>query len=291
MSTVQTDEQSLPDKSTILTVCLILVALFVNSIGTLVFSNLNIGPSSYFWISLLCFSIGGLVAQPCLLAVWATLSPQTMQRRTLCSFGVLLFLTGIYLLVLLAADQFAGEPIGALVFFGIAIGLYFLAMIPVFAFRLKSRHALSSQKSDIDTDQSIQFGIRHIFALTTAVALLVPIAQYVFKNVGPSRDMPWLEISVFIVLHSLLVWGAFLFTVACVFATSRVRYYICLAFYLVVAPVIVVALLSLYFLTFRPMDTQSCVNGVAFAIGFSTVMIAVLQMYYSIGYRLRSVNG
>ena len=72
------------------------------------------------------------------------------------------------------------------------------------------------------------------------------------------------------------------------FADKPVQYWISLAFYLPIAPLIVASWMSFYFNSFRQTG-QNWINGTVFALGFSLAMISVLKVYFLIGYRLRPV--
>lgn len=288
MSTIQPVATQPRAATIVLTIFLVIAAIFGNSFGTFLFvdSGLNSDLSN----AILSFLIGALVAQPCLLALWATLSSQKLTHRVMFSCGVLALVTTLYLVVLTLFDNRI-EVIVPLILTGISFGTYFLAMIPNMVFRWKSRHAFSSQAIATETNDAVQFGIRHILILMTAVAVLVPIAQRVFQSVRLQGSEPWLEISVFIALYAALIWGAFLLTIACVFANRPIFYFVSTTFYLAFAPVGVAVLMSVYFVSFQPLDTENCIYGICFATGFSLTMIAVLRMYFSIGYRLRPIAG
>jgi hypothetical protein len=164
----------------------------------------------------------------------------------------------------------------------------FLAAMPVCLFRLKSKHVLAVGEAKNEVDQSIQFGIRHIFFLMTGTAILIPIAKMVFEKSGSEPGGGWLVILVFIAFYLLLTWGAFLFAIACVFAARRAPHLIALLVYVVVMPALVIFTLSYFFLTFS-FDVGVCVFGTCFVACFAITIIAVLSMYRSIGYRLRPV--
>lgn len=284
-------QPTLSNKPIVLTICLIFLALVGNSLGAAIFTNASFSPSDRIWVPVLSFLIGALASQPCLLATWLGLSPQNLGRRILCTAGVLIFLTVAYIATMILFGKLPNntQTEVMLVIPGISIGLYLFAAFPISLFRWKSRHALSRTGTGVETGQSVQFGIRHIFALMTAVAILVPVCQWLFRG-SFTAGVPWFEIAVFICLYGLTVWGAFLLTFAAVFATKRAAYWGSLVLYVAIAPVVAATLMAVYFASFRPLDIENCINGILFATGFSLTMVAVLSAYYSTGYRLRPVG-
>ena len=281
------DQPTLSNKPIVLTICLIFLALVGNSLGAAIFTNASFSPSDRIWVPVLSFLIGALASQPCLLATWLALSPQSLGRRILSTMSILVFLTIAYIATLTCFDGIQIEVM--LVISGISIGLYLFAAFPISLFRWKSRHALSRTGTNVETDQSVQFGIRHIFALMTAVAILVPVCQWLFRG-SFTAGVPWFEIAVFICLYGLTVWGAFLLTFAAVFATKRAAYWGSLVLYVAIAPVFATILMAVFFVSFRPLNIDHCINGVLFATGLCLTMIAVLSAYYFTGYRLRPVG-
>lgn len=277
-----------------LTICLILVGAVGNSIGATIFMNASIGPNNKLTIAALIFSIGVLGSQPCLLATWLVLSPQNLSRRIVYPTGVLFFLTAAYLATIAYVTALAfGDVVNVepmLIIFALSIGMYLLAAIPISLFRWKSRRALSQTEANVATDESIQFGIRHIFVVMTAVAILIPLCQWLFRDVVWPRGAPWFEILFFIVSHCLLVWGAFLLSCGCVFATRRIVCWVSLVLYVAIAPVVVTALMSLYFSAFRSFDVGNYINTIVFVSGFSLAVTVVLSLYFSIGFRLLPVG-
>jgi hypothetical protein len=289
MHSIQPDKVSLSHPTLFLTIGIVLVAMFADVSATYLFSQPS-NPFSLVFEMTLCSALGALVAQPCLLSVWATLLAQRSVTRVAFSFFTLCAVTTVYLAALASTDK-TGMPIEViLIVFGVSFGLYLLASIPIGLFRWKSGHALSRLAAVEESDQSIQFGIRHIFILMTVVAVLLPVAKTLFGKVTSEPDAPWLAILSFLALYSLLVLGAFLSSIACVFSPRRVPYYIALVVYTSIMPIPVAYAMAYFSTIFNAMEISYVINGICFVTCFSLTMIAVLSMYRLIGYRLRPVG-
>lgn len=238
------------------------------------------------WSSALSFAIGALVAQPCLLAVWLSLSNQKLVVRSSIAIGLIVMLTLGYLAALVGFQRRGMPGQIPLIIGGLSLTIFVLVSIPLIVFRVKTERSISKgNKDDVDLN-SMQFGIRHILIATTVFAVAIPLAQPVFSTLSFDRDTPWFEILTFVGLFALLVWNICLLSVAVVFSNQRVRYLVVLVLTTLIAPIFVSIMLSLIFDSFRPFELTSCINSVLFAVSFSGSMIMVLWSYRAIGFQL-----
>ena len=268
-------------KAIVLTISLVVLALAGNSIGTTVFWNPNIDAEQ-----LLCFVLGMLIAQPCLVAIWFALGIQKFIVRAPLTVCILLLLVAGYVQTLFLLDGNQGMPMEVpLIALCIALSLFLLIIFPLWIYRIATKHVISQRhlKSRLGEEQ---FGIKHLLIATTIAAVLVGVGRYAIPDVDFS-GVPIGQIVSF--LLPFIATVSLLSYLSCAFVfLGRMRLLIGIT---IGSVIIVVPVVMFYFQPnwiFSGVEfTRAAANTFMFLLSLAATMLAVLFGYYSIGFRLK----
>ena len=269
-------------------VALVIFAAFGNFVGTLLFWHFDWMAAPLFFKTAFFFALGLLIAQPCLLSIWCVLARQAVIVRVPISLGILFVLICDYILTFrfLDSGSIPGEVL--IVFLGIPFSIVSAICVPLWLLRWKNGFSLGIGSQSENEIESSQFGIRHLFILTTATAIMIPIAQRTFGGASiDSSNAPWFELVSFIALYMMLAWLISMISIAIVFKReTRFRMVALMVIAVFLCPVFVSALLAFSFSSFR-WQFDNAVYSVAFALALATGICSVLGIFYRLGYRLQ----
>ncbi len=231
----------------------------------------------------ICGSIGLLVAQPSLLAIWCALGSQRLIVRLPLSVGILFGLFCCFVGSMHSLDK--SMPLEATVVMLVGASVLFgLIQIPLLMRRRKTGWVLGRPEQVGSATEDGQFHIKHLLLLTTGVAVLVTIAKTVLPDKGfQGGGEPWGQIAVFflsfIFFASLLAW----LTVAIIFYSQRLKASLLAIIAVLVGPVVLVLIMAVVF-TGLP-NTQIYLNCLAFASTLFLADMLVLYFFHCLGYR------
>lgn len=256
-----------------------------------------VGPSLFwnagdwgFWTYCALVATGGLVAEGCLLGIWAALGPQALIFRLPLTSALLLVLICAYMIGLqLPEDWMPLEAATAVIlaatltFVGVQLPLWLMGAIAGQRIDVPGRTDGARSKSG-----SSQFGLRHLLIATTAVALLLVLVQHAFPDALSAGPTDWMVL----VLPMFLFLG---FTVAlcapCVWLALRDNpgggWGPALAIAVVCGPVAVGAAMSAL-PGVGPVEKEAYLGVFFFGAGIVATVLSVLRIMRGVGYRLVS---
>lgn len=266
-------------------IALVLVSAIGNVVGTFYFWEISYRPFDQFiW----CIGLGLMVAQPCALAVWCALGTQKLVVRVPLTMGILFCLVCEYVGTLYALDN--SMPLE--ITFILIVGTFVLAafiQVPLWIFRLKTRHEISLMGEERKSAEDSQFGIKHLLITTTIAAVVAAVFQYTFKTGKFDGGAPWAEIIGFLVAFELFISVITLLCVAFVYSrASRTGIGVLLALVVMVGPFGVRSFVNAVTTGF--MDPNMLLNVFGFAISLTTALTVVLFAFHSMGYRMQRVS-
>lgn len=235
----------------------------------------------------ICFFCGLLIAQPCLLSIWCAAVKQRLIVRVSLTVGILLTLLMLYLLTLSSQDQRMPLEV-PIVCFGIVAVLSSMIQIPLLVLRGFTSQAISISHVQPPANTDRQFGIKHLMIATAIVALLVVLAQKTLATLGFEGDAPWVEILTFLASLTVFTSAICLLSFGLVFL-KRIR----IASGVGLAMVVIIGSVAVYWVltTAGRFDASSDVmwNILAYAIGLTGTINAVMVGFYLIGFRMRTL--
>ena len=270
-------------------VALVTFAALGNFVGSLLFWQIDWTGTPFFVETAMSFALGLLIAQPCLLSIWCVLARQPVVVRVPVSLGILFLLTCFYVLTfrLLDTATMSGELL--IVFLAIPFSIFSAICVPLWFLHWKNGLALGLGGQSEDKIESRQFGIRHLFILTTATAIMIPIAQRTFGGayIGTGNG-PWFELVSFIALYMMLAWLISLISIALVFKReTRFQMGAAMAIAVFLCPLFVAVFLAFSFPIIFSWKLDNAVYSVAFALALAIGICSVLGIFYRLGYRLQ----
>jgi hypothetical protein len=155
------------------------------------------------------FATGALVAEACLLAIWAALGRQAISYRLLCPCAILLlatcaFFAGIRSSVGPATSR--QPPLQVAMILIIAASLMFVSLqIPLWVLRIRYGRRIDVMTRPQATDNApVQFSLRYLMILTAVVAVGMVAARTALAGTEwePS-DGPWLMVVTMIAIFAL----------------------------------------------------------------------------------------
>lgn len=254
-----------------------------NALGTLFFLETRL-PGE--WGDLLvCSAAGFLVAQACLIAVWLTLGRQFLLVRMCLALGTLSALVCAYVLGLqhleLGRSSMPSEI--PLIIAGTAFVIVGMISLPLALVRWRVRRFIG--REIVCQNATAQFEIRHLFAATAGIALLVPLAQRAFSNGDFVGGAPRRDIISFIAIYMFLSCLTCLLSVALVFDEKRrVLNFPLLAAVILLGSPIATRILSAWFGSNFSRATN---NSIVYMTSLSAALLFVLGMFFLFGYRLQ----
>ena len=277
----------------VLTTILFLFAALTMTIATGWLSNLPFGNGT----RQIVFNIfnGMLLSLPVLVSLWMVLGGQTwFIRIPLATFCLVAWL-GIFISTL----NFWGPPPPEiwLIFGGITLAVSIGTQIPLWIFGL--RYGALITRANSGSVVQTQFTIKELLITTTVFAFLIPILQRVatFENFG---NAPLYEICGFCAIFIVVLVFLMAFSVLVVFSKHRIKSLCILVLGIVALPFVVVPTIisvmekRLAFGDFMEMGMDIFLfldmglNVFAFSLSNAVAVIAVLSMYYALGFRLRT---
>ncbi len=221
---------------------LVVLAAVANSLG-----------ASYFWRSsftafdqfLLCAALGGLVAQPSLVAVWWATSSQSVTLRSIYCLSLMFVLFSAYIITVNYVNK-TSEIDLPIVFSLVALGIFAITAIPlVIASRKIGFRIGRLSKTEAGRAKS-QITIRQLFVIVTVASLVCVVAPMCF----PARDiqnspLPWRAITTFLLAFIFSVAVSTIVSVLHVYSKKRLKYINAAVLgYLLLMPIIVFAYLK-----------------------------------------------
>ena len=234
------------------------------------------------------FLIGGLIAQPCLLATWAGLARQSTMKRYSVSLAVLIGLTFSYLGFLNFFEN--GLPVEvAVIILGISVFLFLFSAGLMHVYRWKSGQSLCLHQEKSAEKTSNQFAISHLLIATTVISLLIAVAKWAYPTGGfeTAGGAPWLEIMSFVALFFLFALSIYLTTTLALLQESTFAPGLVAVICEVIFGSIVINLILGWNFFGMGAFIDSVFNAICFSIGLIGCQSAVLLIFRSLGFRLR----
>jgi len=248
-------------------------------------------------------SNGMLLSLPVLISLWIVLGGQKWIIRIPLATFFLLALSGIFVATLGILSKSADD---SLVWWIGAITLAVSAAIQIPAWIVRARYGVSvsrqsNGRTGWDSVTSKQFTIKQLLITTTILALVVPLLQWfaTFKMFSDNTGGPPVaEICGFCGIFIVVLVFLTLLSVLVVFVPKlRVASLCILLVGLFAVPIVVVPSINFVFglkFSFTDsyfMDTAIHINVFAFMLSNAVTVIAVLAMYYALGFRLSTRQG
>jgi hypothetical protein len=278
------EQEKSKSKSTLVAmVVLIAAAIAGNSLGA--FLVYKYGSQNIEW--LISLSIGLLVAQPGIIAVWAALSDQQLIHRLSLATATLFAMSAAYIGTLNALDRGLPMDVGLILLSIPAILFGSTASAMGFLRRQKGIVLTKSLTEHTHEDQSRQFSIKFLLVATTVIAVLIPVVKWAIPSGGFEGNAPWMEVGTFIVLFAVLSWAIFLTSLILVFHSNhRVFSVVTLLLLTTIGPILVIGFLALNFVSFRRDIIGMMVNAFFYCVGVITCTAFVLLIFRGLGFRI-----
>ncbi len=238
------------------------------------------------------FFTGLVVGQFALLSIWAVLAPQPVLVR-----WPLTLLTAMGLLLILLLGMFAvnGPPMDGTAFLLILpfcwLPLVFLAaQSPLWVLRLVTgcRIVDAMAEDKLPPEESRQFDLRHMFAATALIAILLTLVRLSFYLTPALYREPETEMWLPLLIACLVcgVWSAFT-TIPCLGAVFVVRNPTAgLVGVIVYAGLMTVLLVAGSSLISGPTASEAFTLLFGLNAGLATVLLGSLHLLRAVGYRL-----
>ncbi len=239
---------------------------------------------------IVAFASGLVGGQLGLAAIWGVLGPQRLLIRWPLSLLVMVLLHGAFVVGMVVDDAASRE---AAYFARLALllpAILLAAELPIWILKLAMgcRLAIVDDREFPLPAASRQFGLQHILGATTALAVVLGLAQVGLSSLSGPAGLPvsfWVSLGV--ACACCILWSA-LFTLPCLWAAfvaeNRLASTVVMAVYVVVISVVAVAIIS----TFEP--PPSFGYGVKiFSLAHGALVFAILGCLHivrAIGYAL-----
>ena len=226
-----------------LIVALALLAGIANAIGAF-----------YFWRSpfttlnqlLLCASLGGLVSQPSLIAIWWATSRQSVFLRTFYCASLLFLLFSSYMIAVNHVAK-TNEISLPMVFALVALGICGITGIPMLIASRKMGFRIGMLEKTKDCCGTPQITIRQLFLLVTGASLVCAVAPMCFPNqqIQNTPMVPWRAITTFLIAFVFHIAAIANISVLHAYSVKRLKLVtVAVVTYLLLSPVIVFAYLK-----------------------------------------------
>lgn len=233
------------------------------------------------------FSIGGLVSEVCLLAIWGALGAQAVKLRMPLSLALLVVGGCSYLIGLQYID--GRLPLEVAIAIGcLSLMMYCCMQVPLWVMRAVTQRRIDlPHEATLSNDQeSAQFGLRYLMTGTAALGVLLVLVKHSLPEGSLGQAIPWHEI-----IGGGCVFMAFctLICLPCLWlALTDVRRSLCalcLAIVCLGGPLIVSALLVAMY--GRGPNAKEAILGIFFfGVGAAGTTLLVLFVVRFLGYRL-----
>ena len=268
---------------------LIPLCCICNFAGSFLFDNFD---TSQLKTATLCFVIGTLISEVCLLAIWLSLGAQRIEDRVFQAIGTLGIVIACYLfgLVVFADGDIPEEAF--LWMAGSAIGLFLLLAVPLWLYRFSSRTAINLQHLSDSESGGEQFSIRFLLGITTFAAVLIAAVN----RLG-AEDGLFSEINNFGEIFRFFTFNAFfpmMISLPTVWiALSKKQFWLgipILAFILAAGPILGAAIFCGYISLGSGFDKvdfwQTAIRTGCYGIGVFVPTLATLLVFRALGFRL-----
>lgn len=156
---------------------LCLLATIANAAGA--WYVYHFGQAFEAWIA---FLIGCIVAQPCLVGVWASLANQSLVKRVFVSGSILIAITCLYIGTLAAIEDTQNGnrkiPTELVIVVGAAtIFLYSISAGTLGIYRRISGKSIQRTSEHPELSGQSQFSIKQLFIATTSIAIFIPLIK------------------------------------------------------------------------------------------------------------------
>jgi hypothetical protein len=172
-------------------------------------------------------AVGGLVAEPCLLGIWCSLSRQAIKYRITATVVLLLMVVYVFCVGLnLAAPDSSqrGMPLeSALMIVSAALGMFAFVQVPLWFLRREKRlQIVSSNSPELASDrQRSQFGVGYLILWTVIMSVFLSLLRSTFPA---ARYTPPLFMLLAVVLFSATFIGlSSLLSIPCVWIVLTER--------------------------------------------------------------------